>query len=180
LPVVGSAATSALQERYMYRSWGLGAAIMYPKTASKRPPRQPSYGLHKGQELCRCHHHGKNHYFGPYDSPRSHEEYARLIAHWKVNGGKDLAVSASPPKDGKFTVNALILRYLDYASGYYVKNGQPTGEANNICHAMAKLKELFGRTSAKDFGPPEVEIVQRAMIGPKLARTTVNNRVTGA
>jgi hypothetical protein len=123
---------------------------------------------------------GKNHYFGPYDSPRSHEEYARLIAHWKVNGGKDLAVSASPPKDGKFTVNALILRYLDYASGYYVKNGQPTGEANNICHAMAKLKELFGRTSAKDFGPPEVEIVQRAMIGPKLARTTVNNRVTGA
>ncbi len=151
---------------------------MYPKTVSKRRPRQPSYRLHRARNCAVVTINGKNHYLGPYDSPRSHEEYARLIAHWKVDEGKDRGAAASASTNGELTVNALILRYLDFASGYYVKHGRPTGEVNNICHAMAKLKELFGRTSAKDFGPPELEIVQQAMIGPKLARTTVNNRVS--
>ena len=151
---------------------------MYPKTASKRRPRQPSYRLHKARNCAVVTINGKNRYLGPYDSPRSHEEYARLIARWKVDGGKDLGANVSAPANGELTVNALILRYLDFATGYYVKHGQPTGEVNNICHAMAKLKELFGRTSAEEFGPPDLEIVQQAMIGPKLARTTINSRAS--
>ncbi len=75
-------------------------------------------------------------------------------------------------------VNALILRYLDFATTYYIKHGKPTGEVNNIRHAVAKLKELYGYTDAKDFSPEALETVQQAMIGPKLARTTINNRVS--
>ncbi|MGA2254427.1 MAG: site-specific integrase [Thermoguttaceae bacterium] len=147
------------------------------KTLTKRPSRQPSYRRHKARNCAVVTINGKNNYLGPYDSPESHEKYAHLIAVWKANG-QDLSALTSPSPNGDITINALILRYLDFASGYYVKNGESTGELNNIRHAAAKLKELFGRTLAKDFLPAALETIQQAMICPKLARTTINNRVS--
>ena len=110
---------------------------------SERPPRQPSYRLHKARNCAVVTINGKNHYLGSYNSPGSHEEYARLIAQWRVTGN-DLPAGVVPSPNGGLTVNALILRYLDFATGYYVKNGQPTGELNNIRQAVVKLKGLFG------------------------------------
>ena len=142
-----------------------------------RTNRPPSYRLHKARNCAVVTINGENHYLGPYGSPESHEKYARFIAQWQANG-KNLAAIAIPSENGDLTVNDLILRYLDFATGYYVKRGKPTGEVNNIRHAVVKLKELYGRTHCKDFSPEALETVQQAMISPKLARTTINNRVS--
>ena len=51
-----------------------------------RTTRQPSYRLHKARNCAVVTIDGKNRYLGPYDSPQSHELYARLIAAWRRNG----------------------------------------------------------------------------------------------
>jgi len=137
----------------------------------------PKYRLHKARGCAVVTIYGRNHYLGPYGSPESHEKYARLIAYWQANGQAH-AKCVSQPTNGNLSVSELILRYLQFASQYYVKNGRPTGEINNIRGAVVKLKELYGRTLSGEFGPESLEIVQQAMISPKLARTTINNRVS--
>jgi hypothetical protein len=92
------------------------------KTVTKRPSRQPSYRLHKARGCAVVTINGKNHYLGPYDSPESHEKYARLIAEWQANR-EGLAALPSPTSNGDLTISPLILCYLDFATGYYVKHG---------------------------------------------------------
>jgi hypothetical protein len=150
---------------------------MSRKISNKRPQRQPSYRLHKARNCAVVTINGINKYLGPYDSPESHEKYARLIAEWKANGSTTLS-DVSPPADGDVTINLLVLRFLEWAETYYVKHGQPTGEVNNLGRAASALKQLYGRTPAKDFGPPELEAVQRAMIDDTLARKTINGRTS--
>ncbi|MCK4343175.1 MAG: hypothetical protein KAY37_15785 [Phycisphaerae bacterium] len=50
------------------------------------------------------------------------------------------------------------------AESYYVKNGHPTGEFENIKDAVRQLFRLYGKTLVADFGPPELKAVRRAMI----------------
>ena len=52
-----------------------------PKTAAP-----PSYRLHKGRGSAVVTIDGRNRYLGPYGSPESHEEYARLLAEWLASG----------------------------------------------------------------------------------------------
>jgi hypothetical protein len=46
-----------------------------------------------------------------------------LIAEWRING-KGLPAIAAPSTNGAIAINALILRYMDFAGTYYVKHGQ--------------------------------------------------------
>jgi len=150
---------------------------MPQKTLASRPPRQPSYRLHKARNCAVVTIHGKNHYLGPYDSPESHEQYARLIAEWKADG-KDTSSGTTFHDNGDLTVNLLVLKYLVWAETYYVKHGHPTAEVNNLSRAASMLKRLYGRTMARSFGPAELETVQRAMIEEELARKTINGRTS--
>ncbi len=155
----------------------VGQSRRLSSTRPRRRSDQPSYRLHKARNSAVVTINGKNHYLGSYASPESHEEYARLIAEWQANG-KEVAAIASPPVVEELTLNALILRYLDYAEGYYVKHGKLTGELNNIRCSLVKPKGLYGRTPAASFGPQTLEIVQHAMIEDGLARKTINQRVS--
>jgi hypothetical protein len=74
-------------------------------------------------------------------------------------------------------VSELILRYLDFASGYYVKHGRRTGEFDNIRCALRILKRLHGESPAGEFGPKDLELVRQAMIDADLGRKTINGRV---
>ena len=71
-----------------------------PENPTKRPPRQPSYRLHKARNCAVVTINGKNHYLGPYDSPESHEKYARLIADGKRTA-KTCRPSRLPPANGE-------------------------------------------------------------------------------
>ena len=73
------------------------------------------------------------------------------------------------------TINALILRYFRYAQTYYVKNGQQTDEVYGIRAALSRLRQLYGRTVAKDFGPKAYKLVREAMIQEGLSRKYIND-----
>ena len=62
-----------------------------------------------------------------YGSPESHEEYERLIAEWRVRQAEELRTANTPDASisNSLTINALILAYLEFAKGYYIKTGSP-------------------------------------------------------
>ena len=98
---------------------------------------------------------------GKYGSPESRAEYARVIAEWEA-AGRRLPVAESKPAD--LTVNELLVAYLRFAEGYYRKNGQPTEQLQRAKIAMRPLKELYGHTAARDFGPLALKAVRERMI----------------
>jgi integrase len=75
-------------------------------------------------------------------------------------------------------VDEVILRYWRFSLEYYRKNGCPTGEVDNIRAALRPVRQLYGSTPAKDFGPDALEIVQHAMIDSGLSRNVVNGRIS--
>ena len=116
---------------------------MPQKNPSSRPRRQPSYRLHKARGCAVVTINGKDHYLGKYDSPESHEEYARLIAQWQANG-KVFSTIADPESNGDLSINALVLRFLDHASGYYKDYGtQHRGEICNLRCSFRPVLDLY-------------------------------------
>jgi hypothetical protein len=119
-----------------------------------RTYRPPSYRLHRARNLAVVTLDGRDHYLGAYGSPQSHEVYARLIAEWRANRGHLLPTTAAgPAADRTLTIDDLILAYWRHVEGYYVKDGRPTSEQDNIRQALRFLRRLYGNTSAIDFGP---------------------------
>jgi integrase len=80
-------------------------------------------------------------------------------------------------KASDITVNEMSLVYLDWADSYYVKNGAPTGETAIIRYALKALRQLYGHTPAKDFGPLALKAVRQVMIDSGLCRNEINRRV---
>ncbi len=140
-----------------------------------RSIRPPAYRLHKARGTAVVTIDGKDFYLGKYGSPESHERYARLIAGRPTNGSNPPAAGVT---DDPLPVNGVILRYLEFASGYYLKHGRPTGEIDNIRRALASVKKLFGRTPASEFCPKSLGLVRQAMIDDDLARKTINGRIS--
>ncbi|WP_169973101.1 tyrosine-type recombinase/integrase [Tautonia rosea] len=148
---------------------------------SNRPVRTPSYRHHKrsGQAVVTL--NGRDHYLGPHGSPESRAEYDRLIAEWLSNGRRSpKTASRSRGRSGSgsdLTINEMLLAYLRFAEGYYVKNGTPTQEPDNIRWAVRPLRKLYGHTLAQDFGPLALKAVRQTMIDSGLCRAEINRRV---
>src|SRR5581483_10560994 len=65
---------------------------------------------------------------GPYNSPESRAEHARILAELHANGGVYPLPAAGPTAAATvadLTVNELILAFWRWAEGYYVKDGKP-------------------------------------------------------
>lgn len=118
---------------------------------------------------------GKDHYLGPHGSPESRAEYDRLVAEW-LRDGRHRRISA-PPESSDLTINELLVRFLKWAELYYRKDGKPTGEATTIRLAVRQLRQLYGHTLAREFGPKSLKTVQQAMVDADLCRNEVNRRV---
>src|SRR3954454_16290169 len=143
-----------------------------------RSNRPPSYRLHKARNLAVVTLDGKNHYLGPYGSPESHEKYARLIADWRANRPRLLPdTTAGPAIDRTRSVNQLILAYWRHVEGYYVKDGRPTSEQDNIRQALRFVRRTYGSTPAADFGPLALKNVRQAMIEGGRSRKLINKDV---
>jgi integrase len=118
---------------------------------------------------------GKDYYLGRYGTADSRAEYDRLLAEW-LTGGRRLGGSTSAGS-ADLTVNELIVGYLRFADGYYLKNGESTGEPNKIRLAMRPLRKLYGHTLARDFGPLALKVVRQELVRADLCRNEVNKRV---
>jgi integrase len=128
----------------------------------------PKYRHYKPRNLAVVRIAGKDHYLGAFGSKESKEAYARLIAQ---HDGTPMPIA--PRND--LSVTELVARYWEWAAGYYVKNGRPSGHQPKVRHALKLLRELYGSTSAASFGPLAMRAVQRHCVKAGMARVYVND-----
>jgi integrase len=120
--------------------------------------------------------HGRDIYLGEYESPESRSEYDRLIAEWLLGGRQSTHAPRDNPAD--LTVAELCLRYLEWATGYYRKRDEPTSEIHNVKRAIRTLRQLYGHTAAREFGPLALKATRNRWIDEGLTRSGCN-RLTG-
>ena len=121
--------------------------------------RVPKYCHFRPRGLAYVRIRGRVRYLGKYGSPEGKEEYRRALAELDANP------AAPPPSEGReLTVLELCAAYLDFAEGYYVKDGRPTDQMGNVRRAIRVVKELYGHARAVDFGPLALRAVQEHMV----------------
>src|SRR3954469_19040720 len=92
----------------------------------------PKYRLYKPKNLAMAVVRGKAHYLGRYDSPESWERYHPLLADLHAPPSGSPRSDAADPDPGR-VIDELIRDYWNrHVLGYYVKNGRPTSEQDNI------------------------------------------------
>lgn len=138
--------------------------------------RTPKYRLHRPSGLAVVTIHGKDHYLGQHGTDESLAEYNRIVGEWMVNGRPTSSRSDADGPD--FTINELLIQYLRHAKDYYRKpDGRQTSEFECVKHSMKPLRELYGHTLARDFGPIALKAVRERMIEADLCRREVNKRI---
>jgi integrase len=134
--------------------------------------RIPKSSRHKatGQAVVRL--NGKDYYLGRFGSAAARVEYDALINRWLASG------RSLPDVSTGLSVNDVILAYIKFAEGYYKPGStMTTGELRCIVAAVRPVKEMFGRTSAVDFGPKKLRAVQQRMLTHGWCRTYINHQI---
>jgi integrase len=106
---------------------------------------------------------------GTYDSPESRTNYARIIAEWEV-AHRQLPLERSDA----LSVNEVLLRYYEFAEGYYQKNGQPTSQLDRVRRSLKFVKDLYGLSPATQFGALALKAARARMIEAGWARCHIN------
>jgi integrase len=95
------------------------------------------------------------------------------LLEWEVEGRPTTVL----PPANEITITELLAAYWKFAETHYRKNGEPTGELNNVRHALIPLRALYGDTAVRDFGPLALKALQREMIRQNLSRRVINSRI---
>lgn len=140
--------------------------------------RIPAYRLHKPSGLARVIVNGEHKYLGPYDSEESRTAYAKLIAEHVGNPLANLPASNQADGFPDISVNELLLRYLDFAAGYYSQVGAKSKEYAAMADAVVPLRTLFSHLAAREFGPMRLKAIQTYLIDQKRrCRREINKQV---
>ncbi len=141
-----------------------------------RPKNQvPSYLLHKksGQGRVRLKYGSRYRdiYLGEYGSPESLEKYHRVLAEHLDNDGQGppeaVPVPTADPDD--WTVAELAVKYDDFATSHYVKNGEPTDDRYRA--VIPPLIHLYASTLAREFGPKKLKALRESIVRRGNVRT---------
>lgn len=149
-----------------------------PKADAAASKGVPKYALHKqsGQArvtLTDAYGRRRDVLLGRHGSAESRVEYARVIGEWEAAVRSLPANDAGPVPD--LTVNELLARFWRHAEGHYRHpDGTPTSELTSYRYALKPLRELYGHTFAKDFGPLALKAVRQRMIDGGNSRGFVN------
>ena len=146
--------------------------------------RIPQYRCYKPKNLGLVVIRGKAHYLGRYDS---RGKLGKIPPPARRPPRLPLCRLSPPrlrPRPGLGpTIDELLVAYWDrHVAAYYVKDGRPTSEQDNIRQALRFVRRLYGQTPAKDFGPQALKLVRNAMIQAGRCRSLINkdvNRVRG-
>lgn len=130
----------------------------------------PRYRRHKATGQADVRLQGRDVYLGKYNSAASREAYRRFIAQWSQHGGQ------LPIASHAITVTELIVSYMQFATTYYVKDGEPTDEVRMLATALKIARELYGRTPANEFGPLALQAVRDVMIRKGWCRSHINKQ----
>jgi len=134
----------------------------------------PKYRKHKASGQAIVTIQGHDVYLGPWNSKASRVEYDRIIAEY-LAAGRQWPIKG--PEASDLSVVEMLVRYKRFAKSYYRKHGEPTGEWENIAHAISPLVQLYGRTPVREFGPLALKAVRQKMIEAGLSRQGINARV---
>jgi integrase len=116
---------------------------------------------------------------GKYDSSESRAEYVRVIGEWEAKGRRlpDSAEDSAQRRQGRsLSINELLLGYMKFAESYYGLDEQPR-KGGNLRDAVRLLKEMYGHTQARDFGPLALKACRQQMIAKDWSRTYINAQV---
>jgi integrase len=143
----------------------------------KKNPR-PSYLIHKPSGQARVRINGQDIYLGQYDSAESWQKYHELMARFPTPQSR-VGLAIDP---GTITVAELVARYVEFANGYYSRNGD---ERYRIKAAISPLIELFSSLSVDEFSPKKLRATRQRLIDRGNARTSASlsrkyvNQLTG-
>jgi integrase len=99
---------------------------------------------------------------GHFGTPESRAEYARVIAEWEAAGRR-----RSEARGGvDLSINELIdaFWFTHAVKHYRHTDGTPTREQEDFKLSLRALKDLYGFTPAKDFGPLALKAVRERLI----------------
>ncbi|HUT10977.1 MAG TPA: site-specific integrase, partial [Thermoguttaceae bacterium] len=134
----------------------------------------PKYRKHRASGQAVVTIQGKDFYLGPWKSKASLVEYDRLIAEWLANG-RHAPVPAEDRRD--LTVTEVVARYWRFAKQHYQKDGKPTSSLDEVRLSLKPVREVYGHTLARDFGPLALKAVRQRMVDAGQSRGTVNKRI---
>jgi integrase len=139
-----------------------------------RRRKLPKYRLHKpsGQAVVTL--SGKEIYLGPFNSEISRVEYDRQVAEWLANGRE---LPPDPMEGPGLTVTEVMLRYWNFADGYYRQGEKPSPEWYHIRTALKVVRKLYGRTPAAKFGPLALKACREEFLNRGQNRRTINQNV---
>jgi hypothetical protein len=127
----------------------------------------PGYRQHSSGQ-ARVTLDGKDYLLGAYGSAESKEAYRRIIAEWAERKGR----FEPRPAERPLTVNDLILAYYKHAAAYYGFDAEPErGDGYCLRDALRVVKELYGSTPARDFGPLALKACRQAMVAKDWSRS---------
>ncbi len=162
--------------------------------AMPRPKKRvPTLSRHTASGRARCHWRGKDHYFGQYGREEAETAFRKFVAEVmsgeEPDGPRSAIASPSPrvarrPADASrasidgLTVSGLLLRFKEWAEGYYVDaDGRPTQALDNLRLSLRLWRERYGPTPVAEFGPVRLADLRGEMIAAGLARSTITARV---
>ena len=144
-----------------------------------RSRKIPSYRLHKqsGQAIVTLRDpltgQRKDVLLGPHGTPQSRSEYARVIQEWEQADRRLLEWE----QQSDVTVNEALLQYVRHVESYYRKNNKPTQQQHRIKRALRPVRDLYGHSLLRDFGPKALKAVRETFVRDGLVRRYVNHLV---
>ncbi len=130
--------------------------------------RVPAYRRHKSSGQAVVTLGSKDFYLGRWNTKASRAEYDRLTGEWLAAG------RCLPEVDGGPSVAELALAYWRHAKSFYTKDGKPTGSIDRIRIALRTLRETYGPTPAREFGPLALQAVRQTLVDAGNSRRYIN------
>jgi integrase len=146
----------------------------------RRPNPVPTYRLHKqsGQVIVTVRDAGgrrRDILLGRQGTEQSKAEYRRILAELHAVG-PTAAIPAGTTPD--LTVNELLVAFMRWALSHYRDPaGEPTTEVDEIRRSLTPVKELYGHTAAREFGPKALAAVRQRMVAAGWCRSLINRRM---
>jgi hypothetical protein len=143
-----------------------------------KPTKMPVLKLHCASGRAYVYHQGRREYFGKHGTSAANEAYRRWVATLLL-GEKKLAADLAQHDLSRLTLPELSAAYLEWANGYYEKNGLPTTPVGKILRHLKAMLKCHRSTLVDDCGPNTLRTTQKRLIAEGYTRQGVNELVKG-
>ena len=138
--------------------------------------QSPKCRLHQPAGSAVVRRTGRDVYRGPYGTPESAAKYEAAVADGLTSDRKPPARPNRMKPTVDLVVDELMRADLEFAQQYYVQNGQPTGERDNVRDGLRLVTRRCGSARVTDCGALQLRKVRDALVAAGPGRNVVNAR----